>query len=106
MSAALIALTLGGASALLPTVSSPVRPALGHSSRTRALRMESRWSDPILDESIPDPVYDSDEPYKGRVPYGFSTTAEKLNGRAAMTGFTVLFLQEFIAGKGVLETYG
>ena len=71
-----------------------------------SLRMESRWSDPILDESIPDPVYDAKSPYKGRVPYGFSEFAEKLNGRAAMIGFTVLYLQEAIAGQGVLQQYG
>ena len=70
------------------------------------LQLNARWDDPILDESIPDPVYDLDEPYKGRVPYGFSSTAERINGRAAMTGFTILFLQELIAGKGVLEQYG
>jgi len=70
------------------------------------LRMESRWTDRILDESIPDPVFDEPSPYKGRVPYGFSDYAEKLNGRASMIGFTVLYLQEAIVGKGVLAQYG
>ena len=68
-----------------------------------AAMMAERWNDPILDESKPDPVWDDKSPYKGRVPYGFSNSAEKLNGRAAMMGFTVLFLQELITGKGVLE---
>lgn len=68
--------------------------------------MSKRWNEPILDESLPDPVYDDQTPYKGRVPYGFSRTAEVLNGRAAMLGFTVLYLQESIVGKGVLEQYG
>lgn len=68
-----------------------------------AAMMAERWNDPILDESKPDPVWDDKSPYKGRVPYGFSNSAEKLNGRAAMMGFTILFLQELITGKGVLE---
>jgi len=68
--------------------------------------MNQRWKEPILDESLPDPVFDAPSPYKGRVPYGFSEAAEKFNGRAAMMGFTILFLQELIVGKGVLEQYG
>ena len=40
------------------------------------------WQDePIFDESIPDPVFDRDSGYKGRVPFGFSNEAELLNGR-------------------------
>jgi hypothetical protein len=68
--------------------------------------MNARWNDPVLDESVPDPVFDVKSPYKGRVPYGFSRFAETINGRVAMMGFTVVLLQEFIAGKGVLQMYG
>ena len=51
-------------------------------SRSHAIVMEQqRWSDPILDDSIPDPVFENDLNYKGRVSWGFSNTAEKLNGR-------------------------
>ena len=81
-------------------------------SATRAgvLRMaESRFTDKVLDESLPDPVYDSDGGdggYLGKSDIGFSTNAEKFNGRAAMTGFTICFLQEIVLGKGVLELYG
>merc|ERR1719181_1885992 len=67
---------------------------------------DKRWNDPILDENIPDPVYDLPSGYKGRSLIGFNDFAEKLNGRAAMMGFVILFLQELIAGKGVLEQYG
>jgi hypothetical protein len=72
-------------------------------TRAAAPTMNQRWKEPILDESLPDPVFDAPSPYKGRVPYGFSEAAEKFNGRAAMMGFTILFLQELIVGKGVLE---
>ena len=68
-----------------------------HHGMRAAVQLNERWSDDILDESKPDPVWDSPSPYKGRVPYGFSNFAEKLNGRAAMMGFTILFLQEAIA---------
>ena len=56
--------------------------------------MAQRYDDPILNDDLPDPLYDEPSPYKGRVYYGFSEDAEKFNGRAAMMGFTVLFLQE------------
>jgi hypothetical protein len=79
-------------------------------SRSGALRMSaednSRWKDDILNESIPDPVFDQESGYLGSVAYGFSTTAENWNGKAAMMGFTILFLQELILGKGVLELWG
>ena len=74
-----------------------VRPAVVQ------MMAQLRWSDKILDESLPDPIFDEPTPYKGRVPYGFSDFAEKMNGRAAMMGFVFLFLQELITGKGVLE---
>ena len=35
-----------------------------------------------------------------------SNEAEKINGRAAMMGFTVAYLQEAITGKGILTLYG
>jgi hypothetical protein len=65
-----------------------------------------RFPEPILNDSIPDPVFDGKSPYKGRVPYGLSTFAEKINGRFAMMGFTILFLQELVFGRGVLDLYG
>ena len=34
------------------------------------------------------------------------STAETLNGRVAMVAFVVLFLQELVFGKGILELYG
>jgi hypothetical protein len=74
--------------------------------RSAAVQLNARYDDPILDESIPDPIFDGESPYKGRVSYGFSRTAETLNGRAAMMGFVVVFLQEFFAGRGVLQQYG
>ena len=105
MMSALLLLSFSGASALLPAASPVVmRGVTAH--RTPMLRMNARYDDPILDESLPDPVYDNTEEYKGNVPYGFSAKAERLNGRAAMTGFTILYIQELIAGKGVLEQYG
>ena len=59
----------------------------------------NRYPDPILDESLPDPVYDeTDFGYTGKVPYGFSEFAEKVNGRAAMMGFSVLYVQEAVSG--------
>merc|ERR1719379_143126 len=79
---------------------------LSHGRRTPAVEMNARYDDKILDESIPDPIFDGDSGYKGRVPYGFSTTAEVFNGRAAMMGFVIVFLQELFAGKGVLQQYG
>ena len=68
--------------------------------------MSERWDDPILDDSIPDPVFATETPYKGRVPWGFSNNAEIINGRVAMMGFTVAYLQEAVTGKGVLTLYG
>lgn len=53
-----------------------------------------------------DPLFEVDSGYKGRVPYGFSNYAELLNGRFAMMGFSVAYMQELVAGKGVLEQYG
>ena len=68
--------------------------------------MSKRWDDPILDESLPDPVFDNSMRYKGNVPYGFSNFAEQLNGRLAMLAFATLFLKEAIAGQGILTQYG
>ena len=75
-------------------------------ARVSAPVMASRFPDPILNDDLPDPVWDEESPYTGRVPYGFSTFAEKINGRAAMMGFVILFIQELVMGKGVLELYG
>ena len=67
---------------------------------------QQRFSDPILDEKIPDPIYDEETGYLGKSPIGFVQDAESFNGRAAMAGFTICFLQEIVLGKGVLELYG
>ena len=66
----------------------------------------SRYNDPILNEGAPDPVFDDEFEYLGTSKLGFVTFAEKLNGRAAMMGFTIAFLQELVIGKGVLEQWG
>ena len=69
--------------------------------------MSGKWQDdPLFDPSKPDPVFDDDSGYLGRVNYGFSNAAEKINGRAAMMGFTIAYLQEAITGKGILTLYG
>merc|ERR1719201_2947626 len=62
--------------------------------------------DPLFDPKKPDPIFDDETGYLGRVSYGFSNQAEKINGRAAMMGFSVAYVQEAITGKGVLEQYG
>eukprot|EP00967_Tisochrysis_lutea_P127666 scaffold217396_cov36-Tisochrysis_lutea.AAC.1 len=69
-------------------------------------KINPMWTEPILDESLPDPVFDDKYEYKGRSKVGFVSFAETLNGRAAMLGFTILFMQELVMGKGVLEMYG
>lgn len=38
--------------------------------------------------------------------FGFNDYAEKLNGRAAMIGFTLTLLIEYLTGKGVLAWLG
>ncbi|MDR9402109.1 MAG: hypothetical protein RI580_01595 [Halothece sp. Uz-M2-17] len=38
--------------------------------------------------------------------FGFNKYAERLNGRAAMIGFTALLLIEFFSGKGLLAWLG
>ena len=37
---------------------------------------------------------------------GFNTYAERLNGRAAMIGFALTLLIEYLTGKGVLTWLG
>lgn len=81
-------------------------PSFRTLGRPLAVQMSERWDDAILNSELPDPIFDSESPYKGRVPYGFSENAEKLNGRVAMMGFTIVFLQEGITGRGVLQQYG
>ena len=86
----------------------PIAPRLV--TRAGVLSMaENRFTEKILDNSLPDPVYDEmggDGGYLGKSNIGFSQGAETWNGRAAMVGFTVCFLQEIVMGKGVLEAYG
>jgi hypothetical protein len=38
--------------------------------------------------------------------FGFNDYAERLNGRAAMIGFTITLVIEYITGKGVLSWLG
>merc|ERR1719263_2521656 len=91
-------LVVGSAVALVPQFPATQQPRV-FVSRAAVLAAE-RWSDPILDDSKPDPVYDDETPYLGRSFTGFVSFAETLNGRAAMMGFTILFLQELVLGKG------
>lgn len=41
-----------------------------------------------------------DQPQK--IPQGFTTFSEQLNGRAAMMGFAIALLTEAITGKGII----
>ncbi|MDX2099819.1 MAG: chlorophyll a/b-binding protein [Leptolyngbyaceae cyanobacterium bins.59] len=38
--------------------------------------------------------------------FGFNEYAERLNGRAAMAGFTIALVIEYVTGKGVLNWLG
>ncbi len=38
--------------------------------------------------------------------FGFSEYAERLNGRAAMIGFSLTLVIEYVTGQGVLEWLG
>lgn len=38
--------------------------------------------------------------------FGFSEYAERLNGRAAMIGFALALMIEYVTGQGVLEWLG
>ncbi len=38
--------------------------------------------------------------------FGFNEYAERLNGRAAMIGFTLTIIIEYVTGKGLLEWLG
>jgi len=90
---------------LVPGFTGLTRETAHH--RARPAMMSEKWQDlPILDPSIPDPVYDGESGYKGRVSWGFCDTSEKFNGRAAMMGFTFTYVQEAITGKGVITLYG
>ena len=86
----------------------PLAPRAAVRAPTVSMMADNRWPDePIFDPSVPDPVYDETEfGYTGKSDYGFNEYAEKVNGRAAMMGFTVLYLQEAVSGKGVLTQYG
>ena len=104
--ASLLLLFASCTSAFVLPASAPARHVAGRCPAVRALDPSGRWSDPILDESLPDPVYDDGYKYKGNTKIGFNDFAETLNGRAAMVGFFILFMQELIFGKGVLSQYG
>lgn len=102
-----LAVLLLAATASVDGLMSPLH-ACCQSTVTRGMeaRLMARLDDPILDESLPDPVFDDNTPYLGRASFGFNSFAEAINGRAAMIGFVILFLQELVVGKGVLEQYG
>jgi len=91
-----------------PVGALPMAQSVGRTSvvRCAAPDQNPKWSEPILDESLPDPVFDDTYEYKGVSKIGFTTFAEVLNSRASMMGFTIAFLQEAITGKGVFEFYG
>uniref|UniRef100_B8HJW3 CAB/ELIP/HLIP-related protein n=1 Tax=Cyanothece sp. (strain PCC 7425 / ATCC 29141) TaxID=395961 RepID=B8HJW3_CYAP4 len=38
--------------------------------------------------------------------FGFNSFAERLNGRAAMIGFTLALLIEYVTGQGILSWLG
>ena len=38
--------------------------------------------------------------------FGFNDYAERLNGRAAMIGFALTLIIEYVTGKGILEWLG
>ena len=40
---------------------------------------------------------------EGRGPWGMKKNAEIWNGRLAQMGFTIVLLQEFVTGKGVIQ---
>merc|ERR1712113_1143268 len=101
---------------LLPAVTHAFFPGTAHSGvavqrsivgmRAAPAVASERWQDPIFNDALPDPVFDDEYTYKGASKLGFVSFAEAINGRAAMLGFTICFLQELIFGKGVLEQYG
>ena len=68
--------------------------------RARVVAETPRFSDPILDPKVTDPVYDQDGGYLGKSKFGFNQFAETINGRVAMSGFTICFLQELVTGRG------
>ena len=104
MALALAACTLPNVAAF--NVVAP-RPALPSMLRAPHATMADKWQDdPLFDPKKPDPIFDDETGYLGRVSYGFSNQAEKINGRAAMMGFSVAYVQEAITGKGVLTMYG
>ena len=121
MRATQLLLALTGTSALVAQPRAPIFPSsastgtrIGAAGRPTAATLRivmlepgERWpEEPIFDKKVEDPIFERDTGYKGRVKYGFSSYAEVLNGRVAMMGFTVAYLQEAILGKGVLQQYG
>ena len=89
----------GAAMRLAPLAPRPTARARGTSMA------ENRFSETILDESVPDPIYDVEVDYLGKSANGFTQTAETWNGRAAMAGFTICFLQEIVLGKGAAACF-
>ena len=108
MLSALLLLALSGASALVvQPAARPLASAAASSAVSPRMMADDNWQKlPIFDPDREDPIFSENTGYKGRAPYGFSNTAELFNGRAAMMGFVICFLQELIVGKGVLEQYG
>lgn len=50
--------------------------------------------EPTVQPNLPDPKF------------GFNEYAERLNGRAAMLGFVLALLIEYISGQGILSWLG
>ena len=49
---------------------------------------------------------DGENPNLPKVPQGFTSFSEMLNGRAAMLGFTLAVVTELITGRGMLGQVG
>jgi hypothetical protein len=105
LSFVLAAMSIGSVSALRPTMPISGRH-LQYRSRSTPLQLsEKRWSEDILDDSLPDPIFDRPSDFE-KPTFGICNNAEVINGRVAMMAFTVLYLQEAIVGQGVLTQYG
>ncbi|KGF72273.1 CAB/ELIP/HLIP family protein [Neosynechococcus sphagnicola sy1] len=52
------------------------------------------------------PIQPTTTPKLEEPKFGFSEYAERLNGRAAMIGFILTLIIEFVTGKGLLSWLG
>mmetsp|Transcript_77128 Transcript_77128/g.121803 ORF Transcript_77128/g.121803 Transcript_77128/m.121803 type:complete len:157 (-) Transcript_77128:105-575(-) len=88
------------------------RPRTSRLSVPKSLTPHERWPDlDIFNPDKLDPVYDDPElgakdvMERGKE-RGLNDITERLNGRWAMMGFTLLYLQEMFFDKPVLQLYG